>query len=367
MSNYTEKDDCRTVIKNKLRQCFDGKIVRKDLTKKIKEGANVPIYVLEFLLGQYCSSDDEEVIERGVQNVKRILSDNFVRPDEAQKVLSRLRKKGSYTIIDMVTARLDMKRNLYVASFSNLGITNVLLDDEYPEKYDRLLCGGIWCIVQLDYEYIEEEKKNGMPVQIRKLTPIQMPHVEIEELKEGRKQFTEGEWLDIMMRSIGMEPDKLTEREKWLLLLRMVPLVENNFNLCELGPRSTGKSHLYKEISPNSILVSGGQHRLPALRYGRICRPAVATVHQPGITVSVHSECHPQRCTLRLVVEHGVVAKGVPAIGERVRHDPLVGIGHRVGMVGSRAEGLRAAGMRQHIHIRHLIAVQETTVRHGGW
>ncbi len=259
--------DKREEIKNKLRQCFDGKIVRKDLTKKIKEGANVPVYVLEFLLGQYCSSDDDAVIEQGVQNVKRILADNFVRPDEAQKVLSRLRKKGSYTVIDMVTARLDMKRNLYVASFSNLGITNVLLDDEYPEKYDRLLCGGIWCIVQLDYEYVEEEKKNGMPVQIRKLTPIQMPHVEIEELKEGRKQFTEDEWLDIMMRSIGMEPDELTEREKWLLLLRMVPLVENNFNLCELGPRSTGKSHLYKEISPNSILVSGGQTTVANLFY----------------------------------------------------------------------------------------------------
>ncbi len=259
--------DKREEIKNKLRQCFDGKIVRKDLTKKIKEGANVPVYVLEFLLGQYCSSDDDAVIEQGVQNVKKILAENFVLPDEAQKVLSRLRKKGSYTVIDMVTARLDMKRNLYVASFSNLGITNVLLDDEYPEKYDRLLCGGIWCIVQLDYEYVEEEKKNGMPVQIRKLTPIQMPHVEIEELKEGRKQFTEDEWLDIMMRSIGMEPDELTEREKWLLLLRMVPLVENNFNLCELGPRSTGKSHLYKEISPNSILVSGGQTTVANLFY----------------------------------------------------------------------------------------------------
>ena len=260
-------EDKREDIKNKLRQCFDGKIVRKDLTKKIKEGANVPVYVLEFLLGQYCSSDDDAVIEQGVQNVKKILAENFVRPDEAQKILSRLRKKGSYTVIDMVTARLDMKRNLYVASFSNLGITNVLLDDEYPEKYDRLLCGGIWCIVQLDYEYVEEEKKNGMPVQIRKLTPIQMPHVEIEELKEGRKQFTEDEWLDIMMRSIGMEPDELTEREKWLLLLRMVPLVENNFNLCELGPRSTGKSHLYKEISPNSILVSGGQTTVANLFY----------------------------------------------------------------------------------------------------
>ena len=257
----------RERIKEKLRESFDGKIVRKDLTKKIKEGANVPVYVLEFLLGQYCSSDDEPIIEQGVQNVKRILADNFVRPDESQKVLSKLRKKGSYTVIDMITARLDMRRNIYIASFSNLGIDNVLLEDEYPEKFDRLLCGGIWCIVQLDYEYVEEEKKNGMPVQIRKLTPIQMPHVEIDELKDGRKHFTEDEWLDIMMRSIGMEPDTLSEREKWLLLLRMVPLVENNFNLCELGPRSTGKSHLYKEISPNSILVSGGQTTVANLFY----------------------------------------------------------------------------------------------------
>ena len=264
--NY-ESGSSREIIKEKLRRNFDGKIVRKDLTKKIKEGANVPVYVLEFLLGQYCSSDDDEVVEQGVENVKRILADNFVRPDEAQKVLSRLRKKGSYTVIDMITARLDMKQNLYIASFSNLGITNVLLDDAYPEKYDRLLCGGIWCIVQLDYEYVEEEKKNGMPVQIRKLTPIQMPHVEIDELKSGRKEFTEAEWIDVMMRSIGMEPDELTEREKWLLLLRMIPLVENNFNLCELGPRSTGKSHLYKEISPNSILVSGGQTTVANLFY----------------------------------------------------------------------------------------------------
>jgi ATP-dependent Lon protease len=262
-----ETEDARTIIKNKLRQCFEGKIVRKDLTKKIKEGANVPVYVLEFLLGQYCSSDDEQVIEQGVNNAKKILADNFVRLDEAQKVLSRLRKKGSYTVIDMLTARLDMKVNRYVASFSNLGITNVFLEDEYPEKYDRLLCGGIWCIVQLDYEYVEEEKKNGMPVQIRKLTPIQMPHVDINELKEGRKQFTKEEWMDVMLRSIGMEPDTLGEREKWLLLIRMVPLVENNFNLCELGPRSTGKSHLYKEISPNSILVSGGQTTVANLFY----------------------------------------------------------------------------------------------------
>ena len=257
----------RETIKEKLRQKFDGKIVRKDLTKKIKEGANVPVYVLEFLLGQYCSSDDEEIIEQGVQNVKRILADNFVRPDEAQKILSMLRSRGSHTVIDMITVRLDMKKNVYMAEFSNLGVRDVLIADEYPEKYDRLLCGGIWCIVQLEYEYIEEDKKNGNPVRIRKLTPIQMPHIDLDELKSGRKAFTKDEWLDVLMRSIGMEPDELSYREKWLLLTRMIPLVENNFNLCELGPRSTGKSHLYKEISPNSILVSGGQTTVANLFY----------------------------------------------------------------------------------------------------
>lgn len=257
----------REIIKDKLRANFDGKIVRKDLTKKIKEGANVPVYVLEFLLGQYCSSDDEEVIEKGVQNVKRILADNFVRPDEAQKILSKLRSHGSHTVIDMITARLDMKRDTYVAEFSNLGVSNIPLADEYPEKYDRLLCGGIWCIVQLDYEFVEEERNNGTPIQIRKLTPIQMPHIEMEELKNGRKAFSKVEWLDVLLRSIGMEPDTLSAREKWLLLTRMIPLVENNFNLCELGPRSTGKSHLYKEISPNSILISGGQTTVANLFY----------------------------------------------------------------------------------------------------
>ena len=267
MEQMTACESTRDEIKEKLRQHFDGKIVRKDLTKKIKEGANVPVYVLEFLLGQYCSSDDEDVIESGVQTVKRILADNFVRPDEAQKILSKLRQKGSHTVIDMITVHLDIKRNCFFASFSNLGLTNVPIEDEYPEKYDRLLCGGIWCIVQLDYEYVEEEKQNGYPIQIHKLTPIQMPHIDIADLKQGRKSFSKEEWIDILLRSIGMEPDALSYREKWLLLTRMIPLVENNFNLCELGPRSTGKSHLYKEISPNSILVSGGQTTVANLFY----------------------------------------------------------------------------------------------------
>ena len=285
MEPNAENSCRRDAIKEKLRQNFDGKIVRKDLTKKIKEGANVPVYVLEFLLGQYCSSDDEAIIEKGVQNVKRILADNFVRPDEAQKILSQLRKKGSHTVIDMITVNLDIKKNCFFASFSNLGLDKVPISDEYPEKYDRLLCGGIWCIVQLDYEVegdnnfglvdlggeplqsSQKKQKNLTPISIRKLTPIQMPHIDIDELKRGRKAFTKDEWLDILLRSIGMEPDEFTEREKWLLLTRMIPLVENNFNLCELGPRSTGKSHLYKEISPNSILISGGQTTVANLFY----------------------------------------------------------------------------------------------------
>ena len=266
MVGITENEDKRAVIKSKLRLNFDGKIVRKDLTKKIKEGANVPVYVLEFLLGQYCSSDDPDIIEEGVENVKRILADNFVRPDEAQKILSVLRQRGSYTVIDKITVNLNIKRDFYEAEFSNLGLKNIPIDEEYPAKFDRLLCGGIWCIVQLDYEYMEEDR-NGTPISIRKLTPIQMPHVDIEELKLGRKAFTQDEWMDVLLRSIGMEPDTLTYREKWLLLIRMIPLVENNFNLCELGPRSTGKSHLYKEISPNSILVSGGQTTVANLFY----------------------------------------------------------------------------------------------------
>ena len=277
MDEFDTSVDTREAIKEKLRQNFDGKIVRKDLTKKIKEGANVPTYVLEFLLGQYCSVDDDEIIQKGVETVKRILADNYVRPDESEKVLSRLRQRGTMTIIDQVTVELNLRYDYYEARFSNLGLGGVPISEEYPEKYDRLLCGGIWCIVQLEYNNEQEsdiilqdrkpKKKNESLISICKLTPIQMPHVDLDELKKGRKAFSKEEWIDVLLRSIGMEPDQLTYREKWLLLLRMVPLVENNFNLCELGPRSTGKSHLYKEVSPNSILVSGGQTTVASLFY----------------------------------------------------------------------------------------------------
>ena len=261
-NSFSEMSD----INKKLRAYFDGKIVRKDLTNSIKESANVPAYVLEFLLGQYCSSDDPMVIEEGLKRVKKILAENFIRPDEAQKVLSLLRQRGSHSVIDKITVNLNIKKDTYEAEFSNLGIKGIPINEEYPSKYDRLLCGGIWCIVQLEYEFIEEDK-NVSPIHIHRLTPIQMPHVDINELKQGRKAFTQEEWMSVLLRSTGMEPDALTERQKWLLLARLLPLVENNFNLCELGPRSTGKSHIYKEISPNSILVSGGQTTVANLFY----------------------------------------------------------------------------------------------------
>ena len=278
MDMLEEKDNTKEQIQRKLRQNFDGKIVRKDLTKKIKEGANVPVYVLEFLLGQYCSSDDEDIIQSGVETVKRILSENYVRPDASEKVLSKLRQTGSMTIIDRESVHLNLKYDEYEAEFSNLGLGGVPISDEYPTQYDRLLCGGIWCIIQLEYnnnDYASEiilegnkkNKKNAPLISIHKLTPIQMPHVDLDDLKEGRKAFTKDEWIDILLRSTGMEPDEFTYREKWLLLTRMLPLVENNFNFCELGPRSTGKSHIYKEISPNSILVSGGQTTVANLFY----------------------------------------------------------------------------------------------------
>ncbi len=238
--NENDFEEKNAVINRKLRKEFDGKIVRKDLTKHIKEGANVPVYVLEYLLGQYCNSDDEEIIQSGVESGKHILAENFVRPDESEKVLSKLRQRGSMRIIDRVTVSLNLKYDEYEAEFSNLGLTGIPIDEIYPEKYDRLLCGGIWCIIQMDYNPgaaddgndSSRKKKDAPIITISNLKPIQMPSIDISELKKGRSAFSKEEWIDVMLRSIGMEPDRLTEREKWLLLLIMVPLVENNFNLC---------------------------------------------------------------------------------------------------------------------------------------
>lgn len=253
-------------IEKKLRHFFDGKIVRKDLTKLIKEGANVPVYVLEYLLGMYCSSENDEDIADGVKQVKKILADNYVRPDEAQKIISKLRESGSYTVIDKISVKLNYKTDTYEAEFSNLGIKGVPVSGRDVSQFERLLCGGIWCIVRMEY-YYDEDNPKSCPFIINKLTPIQMPGLDINEFKEARSHFDKEEWIDLLLRSTGMEPSQFNERVKWLHLARLIPLAENNFNLCELGPRGTGKSHVYKEISPNSILVSGGQTTVANLFY----------------------------------------------------------------------------------------------------
>nr|WP_061859495.1 protease Lon-related BREX system protein BrxL [Priestia megaterium] len=258
-------------LDRKLNSVFAGRVVRKDLTKLIKEGANVPVYVLEYLLGMYAATDDEESIKEGVYRVKKILSENFVRPDEAEKIKSKIREVGQYSIIDKITVRLNPKKDTYEAEFSNLGLKDVPISANYVKEFDKLLAGGIWCMLKMDY-YYDEEQKNISPFSISNLKPIQMPNMDLKEIIEGRKEFTKDEWIDILIRSTGMEPTQLNDRVKWHLLLRLVPLVENNYNVCELGPRGTGKSHVYKEISPNSILVSGGQTTVANLFYNMSSR-----------------------------------------------------------------------------------------------
>jgi len=248
-----------------LNRYFAGKIVRKDLTKLVKEGANVPVFVLEYLLGNYCSSQDEEIVEEGLQTVKKILADNFVRPDEAEKIKSLIREKGTYKVIDKVSVQLNEKRDVYEAQLVSLGIKGVVVPTPFVKEYEKLLVGGMWALVTLEYFF--EEGQKGSPFSVRQIKPIQMPNMDMEELREGRRHFTAEEWLDVLLRSSGMEPTTFEPRVKWHLLARMIPFVESNYNVCELGPRGTGKSHIYKEMSPNSILISGGQTTVPNLFY----------------------------------------------------------------------------------------------------
>lgn len=249
-----------------LNENFAGKVVRKDLTKLIKEGANVPIYVLEYLLGMYCASEDEEVIKEGLERVKKVLAENYVRPDEAEKVKSKIKECGSYKIIDKVEVKLNEKKDCYEAILSNVGLKGVYVPDNFVRKYEKLLVGGIWSIINIQYLFDDENKKSS-PFAITDIKPIQMPNLDLTSIFEGRKAFTEDEWIDVLMRSCGMEPVNLEKRVKWHLLCRLIPFIENNYNMCELGPRGTGKSHIYKEISPNSILISGGQTTVANLFY----------------------------------------------------------------------------------------------------
>ena len=276
---HLEKDE----LDVKAVDLFGGKIVRKDLTAMMKRGANVPTFVLEYLLGMYCATDDDEMVEEGVSRIRKILTDNYVRADESEAIKSKIRELGQYTIIDKVHARLDEYKDIYVASFTNLAIEPFVMPAEYVRNYTKILQGGIWCIMRIEYlapgdenedalaDIFDDEpkrkpKKKGnkrgpedSPFHVVSLKPIQMPNLDLESMIELRREFTTKEWMDLLLRSCGYEPDMLTEKQKMHFIERMVPLAERNYNLCELGPRGTGKSHVYKEISPYSILLSGGQ------------------------------------------------------------------------------------------------------------
>lgn len=281
-----EKDD----LDRKIIEHFPGKIVRKDLTSLMKRGAGIPTYVLEYLLGMYCATDDEAAIADGMARIRKILAENYVRPEESEKIKSRIRELGQYTVIDKVSARLDEYRDLYVAQFTNLNIEPFVMPDEYVRQHTKILTGGIWCIMRIQYlrpDDIAEDPladifgddpdeqhgrarkgrtsgkgKRGpedSPFKIASLTPIQMPSLDLSEFVSHREAFTTDEWIALLLRSAGYEPSALTPRERMHFLTRMVPLVELNYNLCELGPRGTGKSHIYTEVSPYSYLLSGGQ------------------------------------------------------------------------------------------------------------
>ncbi len=265
-----------TGLDDLLNQHFPGKVVRKDLTKLVKEGANVPVYVLEYLLGSHCASNDEEMIQDGLQTVKKILAENYVRPDESEKVKSVIRERGSYKIIDKVNVTLNERRDVYEAQLLNLGVKGAEISTSFIKKYEKLLAGGIWCIITMQYFF--EEGQKGSPFIVEDLKPIQMPGMDMEEVFAGRRNFTEEQWIDVLLRSCGYEPTQFEQRVKWHILCRMVPLVENNYNVCELGPRGTGKSHIYKEISPYSILISGGQTSVPNLFYNNIGRGKMGLV-----------------------------------------------------------------------------------------
>lgn len=254
----------------KLNQSFAGKVVRKDLTKQIKEGANVPVYVLEYLLGMYCATDDEVTIKDGIQKVKQILAENYVRSDESEKIKSKIKEKGRFKIIDKVSAKLNEREDRYEGMLSNINIRNVILSESYIRKYEKLLAGGVWCILTLEYYY--DENSNDSPFKIVELKPIQMPETDITDFINHRKDFSLEEWIDVICRSIGMEPVNLDETTKWHLVARMIPFVEKNFNICELGPRGTGKSYVYDELSPYSILISGGQTTVANLFYNMSTR-----------------------------------------------------------------------------------------------
>jgi len=251
------------VDENKIQELFGGFVVRKDLSKLVKGNALVPTYVLEYLLGQYCATRDEATTEKGIETVKEILSKHYVNRSENQLVLSWIKERGHYKIIDRVTVTLNDTKGTYEAAFTNLGIKKVIVDSDYTKNYPKLLVGGVWCIIDLEYRF--EDDRDHVPWVIENLKPIQIANVDLEEFIEARKQFNTDEWIDFVVRCLGFNPDALSDRNKWYQLVRLIPFCENNYNLIELGPKGTGKSHVYSEFSPHGILISGGEVTLAKL------------------------------------------------------------------------------------------------------
>jgi ATP-dependent Lon protease len=241
----------------KLNKHFGGKVVRKDLTKLVKGNAIVPTYVLEYLLGQYCATDDEETIVAGVETVKSVISKHFVHRDEAQIIKATVRDKGSHRIIDKVSVKLNDRLDQYEASFANLGLNKVPIADSIIKEHQKLLSSGVWCILTLAYLHTDE--RDSTPWIIEKIKPIQVSNADVDEYKEARKAFTKEEWIDVLLQTIGLNPEEFTFRSKLIQLTRLVPFVENNYNLIELGPKGTGKSHIFSELSPHGMLISGGE------------------------------------------------------------------------------------------------------------
>ena len=288
-----------TDFDKKIIENFPGKIVRKDLTTLMKKGANVPTYVLEYLLGMYCATDDEEAINIGIQKIRRILSENYVRPDQSEYVKSKIKENGQYTIIDKITVVFDDREDKYIARFTNLRMDPFEVPSDLVIHNEKLLVGGIWCIVKIEYVGLEKENEEDLqeifeeeifgnkkkkaklkkkkskydsPFEIASLKPIQMPNLDLDEIKDARANFTKEEWMTLLLRSAGYEPDELTEKEKLHYLLRFVPFIQKNYNLVELGPRGTGKSHVYSELSPYSILMSSGTTTVSNMFYNMSSR-----------------------------------------------------------------------------------------------
>jgi len=250
-------------LDQKINTHFQGLVVRKDLVKAVKGNAIVPSYVLEYLLGQYCATNDEATIQTGIETVKEILRKHYVHRNEAGLVKSITKEKGRHKVIDKISVSLNEKSDTYEATFANMGISKVLVDSDTIKKHPKLLVSGVWCIADVEYEFSDD--KNACPWILGSLKPIQLSHFDFESYLAAREQFTTDEWIDLLIQSIGFNPEMFGKRSKLLQLVRLIPYCERNYNVIELGPKGTGKSHIYSEFSPHGILISGGEVTVPKL------------------------------------------------------------------------------------------------------